>query len=62
MAPFIIFSHRNIKVIFAQMYLFPTGNFCIFFHIVHCAGWGHLGLAGRQPNERASEQKNEDVS
>ena len=62
MAPFIIFSYRNIKVIFAQIYLFLTGKFCIFFHIVHCAGWGHLGLAGRQPNERASEHKNEDVS
>ena len=55
MAPFIIFSYRNIKVIFAQMYLFPTGKFCIFFHIVHCAGWGHLGrLAGSPTNEQAS--------
>ena len=62
MAPFIIFSYRNIKVIFAQIYLFLTGKFCIFFHIVHCVGWGHLGLAGRQTNERASEHKNEDVS
>ena len=62
MAPFIIFSYRNIKVIFAQMYLFLTGKFYIFFHIVHCVGWGHLELAGRQPNERASEHKNEDVS
>jgi hypothetical protein len=62
MAPFIISSYRNIKVIFAQMYLFLTGKFCIFFHIVHCAGLGHLGLAGRQPTERASEHQNEDVS
>ena len=55
MAPFIIFSYRNIKVIFAQMYLFSDRQ--ILYFLPYCPlCWLGPSWAGRQADQRTSKR------